>query len=677
MTTPLICPECGQANGIFEPCCRSCNAALADPERGDSIATAAPPPEAVLGARYQIGRALGKGSYSVVYEAVDLQLKRPVAVKVLTGFQGEAARDARRRFQQEARLSAQLRDERIVPIYDFGIDGDSCYLVQELVRGQNLRHWLQQNRPDFSQALRLARELCLAVAAVHAAGMVHRDLKPENVLLDANEGLRLTDFGLAREILVTELTGSLPTLPQSLLGTPRYMAPEQFAGQPVSPATDVFALCAILYELFVHEMAFPGETLIEVFHQTQYQPPAALRGGDPRLPAAVAEVLRRGLQPDPERRIRSAQDLLHELNHAVTLIHVAKPWRLRLLSIPEFNPSAPISGTVRVSLILLCLLALVRLGLVGFNQFDSADIGFVAGNRGHITRVEPDSEAWRQGIRPGMTVNRIYNGDMRVGRGAMEDFLERLYPNVYVRVTIDQLGPAPLILPMPLTRQYQTGRIYWRFSIVFGALLLLTGGLGLLLARKDRLSVRYATLAAGAGAMLTLRYPQGVLGPYVHWMDNGLAELLFLLPGVLMLLGAACLIRYPLCLRSDAASPRFRWTMLGLTIVTALGTLPMMMRDIIKAIQMPFVWERVVWLMALPALMVLLLPRLTGNGSHRQRQSLHLVYGCYALFTLIFTFEDQIPPVLHPLLVAVGYTAVLTLPILLWLHWRGVAKTSR
>ena len=673
MNTHLLCPECGEANGIFEPICGRCGSDLSD----SSVAFPSGrdlPEGARLGGRYCIQSPLGKGAYSTVYEAYDEQLKRPVAIKVLNGFEGDVTGEARRRFQHEARLSAQLRDPRIVPIYDFGVDGASCYLVQELVRGQNLRQWLQQNTPTAEQALHLAQEIGLAVAAVHAAGLVHRDLKPENVLMDEHGRVRLTDFGLAREILVTELTASLSTLPQSMLGTPRYMAPEQFIGQPATPATDVFALSAIVYELFVHEFAFPADTLVEVFHQMQYQTPAALRGSDPRLPPAIAEVLRRGLMPDPALRIASADQLLHELHHATTLVKVRAPWHVRILSAAEFNPAAPANRTARTLLMILCLLALVRVGLVAFNQFEFADIGFVCGNDGRITRVEPATEAWRQGIRAGMTVTRMFSGDMLIHRGALDDFPERAYPNEYVQVSIAELGTAPLILPMRLTRQYQTGRVYWRFSVICGALLLLLLALWLLTTGRDRRSLRFALLAAGFGACLMMRYVEGTLGPYIVWLDAGLAELLYLLPGLLAIGAAACLVRYPLCLRQEATSVRLRWILPALTLLPIAGALALVTRDVIQALEAPFHGNRLLYLTAVPALMALMTPLLVGNRPRPVRRSLQLAFGCYALYTLIFAFEGNIPPVIHPAVVAFAYTAILLLPFLLYLHWRTLPE---
>lgn len=676
MTTKLLCPECGEANGIFEPYCGRCG--------NDLSASSAPSTlyndlleGALLGGRYRIGNRLGQGTYSIVYEAYDEQLKRQVAVKVLTGFQNDVTGEARRRFQHEARLSAQLRDPRIVPIYDFGVDGGNCYLVQEFVRGQNLRQWLRQHTPTAEQAMQLAREICLAVSAVHAAGMVHRDLKPENVLVDEQGQLRLTDFGLAREILVTELTSSLSTLPQSLMGTPRYMAPEQCVGQAASPASDVFAVSAMVYELFVHEFAFPGETLVEVFHQMQYEPPPGLRGGDPRLPAALADVLKRGLTPDPEGRTRSIEELLYELNHAEALARVRKPWHLRLLSISEFNPAAPVKKVARLGLILLCLLTLARLSLVAFNQLEYSDIGFVCGNNGRITRVEPATEAWRQGVRPGMTITRMFSGDMLINQGALDDFPERAYPNEYVQVSIAEMGSAPLILPMRLTWQYQAGRAFQRFSVVFSAFLLLLGGLWMLISDRDRLSIRYAMVAAGIGAYLTLRYVEGTLGPYIVWIDNGLAEMLYLSPGLLALLGAACLTRYPLCLRKEPASTRLRWAVLGLTILPVLGTLSIVYRDIVKAIEAPYHGGRGCWMMFLPALTALATPLLAGRMPLRQRHTLWLAFGCCALFELTFAFEDSIPPVIHPMLISLAYSAVLVFPVLLYLHWRTLTRMTQ
>jgi hypothetical protein len=227
---------------------------------------------------------------------------------------------------------------------------------------------------------------------------------------------------------------------------------------------------------------------------------------------------------------------------------------------------------------------------------------------------------------------------------------------------------------MRLTRQYQTGRVYWRFSVVCGSLLLLLTALWILAAYRDRRSLRFAMLAAGFGACLMMRYVEGTLGPYVVWLDTGLAEVLYLLPGLLSVFAAACLVRYPLCLRKEAASLRLRWAVLGLTILPVAGAWSLITRDIIKALEAPFHWDRLLWLTALPALMALGTPLLMGNRPRPVRRSLQLAFGCYALYTLTFAFEDSIPPVLHPALVAFAYTAILVLPFLLYLHWRTLPE---
>jgi tetratricopeptide (TPR) repeat protein len=263
--------------------------------------------------RYRVVRLLGEGGMGRVYEAEDEVLGRRLAVKRLKS--GDST--ARRRFWREARAAARLSHPNVCPLYEVGEDREGLFLAMELLAGEPLSRRLERGPMSLAEAVALASGVLAALQALHAAGIVHRDLKPSNVFLTPH-GARLLDFGLARQLpgdLVQAMgADSDPTLthPDMLVGSPRYMAPEQILGRDVDGRTDLFAAGAVLYEALSGRPAFAGRTLVEVLSATLHDAPPPL---DDEL-ARLEPVIRRALAKDPAERFQKAEEMAEALREA-------------------------------------------------------------------------------------------------------------------------------------------------------------------------------------------------------------------------------------------------------------------------------------------------------------------------------------------------------------------------
>lgn len=262
----------------------------------------------VLG-RYRLVDRLGRGGMATVYRGVpDEQGERgePVAVKVMNPAAVEDP-EFRKRFEREVRIGQQLDHPHIVRILDWGEQGDLLYLVQEEVRGENLRARVRPAMP-VDEALGYLRPALEAVAFAHDRGIVHRDLKPDNLMVDHRERLKVMDFGLARGHQFSTVTVS-----GSALGTPAYMAPEQIAGLPPSASMDQYALGVVLYELLAGRRPFDDEDTMALILKHLSEPPPPLREGRPDLPERLAAVVERMLAKEPAERYPDLRAVLADL----------------------------------------------------------------------------------------------------------------------------------------------------------------------------------------------------------------------------------------------------------------------------------------------------------------------------------------------------------------------------
>ncbi|MFO0879878.1 MAG: transporter substrate-binding domain-containing protein [Gemmataceae bacterium] len=313
-----VCPICGE-EGIIPT--RDVSLALVsdmDTTRdqrtlpwlpNDSEAPATVLPSSVPG--YEILGELGRGGMGVVYLARQVGLNRMVALKVVL-FAGHVGSVALSRFRAEAETVAQLQHPNIVQVFEISDHEQVPFISLEYCAGGSLDQRLRLGKLSPEEAATLVQTMARAVQAAHDAGIVHRDLKPGNILFHRDGTLKITDFGLAKKLDTAERL----TLPGSVLGTPGYMAPEQAAGQSdrIGPATDVFALGAILYECLVGQPPFLATNPVESVLLVLQQEPPGLRSLDASLPADLETICHKALAKDPARRYPSARALADDLD---------------------------------------------------------------------------------------------------------------------------------------------------------------------------------------------------------------------------------------------------------------------------------------------------------------------------------------------------------------------------
>lgn len=273
--------------------------------------------------RYEVLSRVGGGATGVVYAAHDPQLDRKVALKVLRADMALPPGRSAAWLAREAKILARLSHPNVVPVYDVGEDEGRLFIALELVEGRSLRPWMEE-RHRWDEVVDVFVQAGRGLAAAHAAGLVHRDFKPENVLLGDDGRVRVSDFGIARrltpareELARTEASGPVASTSMSQTthrgaGTPSYMAPEQFLGDPVDARTDQFGFCVALHEALHGERPFAGQTRATLAANVI----AGRRRGGARgrgVPRWLDRVLARGLEVDPERRYPSMDALLADL----------------------------------------------------------------------------------------------------------------------------------------------------------------------------------------------------------------------------------------------------------------------------------------------------------------------------------------------------------------------------
>ena len=251
---------------------------------------------------YQIVKPLGSGGMGEVYRAHDARLVRDVAIKVLpSDLSGDPVR--RQRFEREARAIAALNHPHICIVHDIGDQAGVEYLVMELLDGESLADRLARGALPFDEAQRHATTILETLAVVHERGLVHRDLKPANIFL-TRHGVKLLDFGLARDVRPAAVEATSVTQAGIIMGTPRYMAPEQLRGGITDPRTDLFAAAAVIYEMVAGRPPFNGSSMVDLIHAIAYEDPAPLPRG--ATPSAFERAVQQGLAKDPEQRPANA-----------------------------------------------------------------------------------------------------------------------------------------------------------------------------------------------------------------------------------------------------------------------------------------------------------------------------------------------------------------------------------
>jgi serine/threonine protein kinase len=361
------CPRCLLAGALAVP-------PEAEPQAGQSLGKAG-----LRFGDYKLVRLIGRGGMGVVYEAIQLSLRRPVALKMI--LDSEVASPAtRRRFALEAEAVARLDHPNIVPIYEVGEHEDQPFLTMKLVQGESLRQqiarggtWARSGAEDHPKAptrdreTAAARLLAIIARAVHHAhqhGVLHRDLKPANILMDGGGQPHLTDFGLAKLLDPARAEGSQGRVSQSDSGggTPSHMAPEQARGQRVSAATDVYGLGATLYELLTGQPPFKATTALETMRLVVEQPPPRPRSINPRIHRDLETICLKCLEKSPDARYDSALAVAEELERWLRLEPILARPAGPISRLGRWSRRNPIGTALIVSLLfgLAVSLALLR-----------------------------------------------------------------------------------------------------------------------------------------------------------------------------------------------------------------------------------------------------------------------------------------------------------------------------
>ena len=257
-----------------------------------------------LQGRYRLDARLASGGMGAVYTAHDERLGRKVAVKLL---KDDLAHDVRfvERFRREARAVAALGHTNIANVFDYGEDDDTPFIVMELAEGCDLARLLRQEGPlEPARAASVAAQVCAALGHAHAAGIVHRDVKPANIIVGPDDRVKVTDFGIARAAGDSTLTAT-----GSVLGTAHYLSPEQAAGGEVGPASDLYSLGIVLYEMLTGAVPFTADTPIAIAMRHVSDPVPAPSTVNPEVPAALDDVVVRATAKDTASRFRDAHEM--------------------------------------------------------------------------------------------------------------------------------------------------------------------------------------------------------------------------------------------------------------------------------------------------------------------------------------------------------------------------------
>ncbi len=259
----------------------------------------------ILNKRYQLKEQLGSGGMAVVYKARDLMLERSVAIKVL---RDDFSKDPafRERFRQEAKAAANLSHPNIVTVHDFGIDQGYLFIVMEYIPGISLKE-LIQNHGRFSPkaCVRLIIQACAGIGYAHRAGLVHCDVKPQNMLVTPDNRLKVTDFGIARALASIDPREHT----EIIWGSPQYFSPEQASGNSPSPASDVYSLGVIIYEMLTAQTPFISDQaseLVRLHRNVNPRPPSQL---NPEISQQFERIILKVLAKQPAARYRTADQL--------------------------------------------------------------------------------------------------------------------------------------------------------------------------------------------------------------------------------------------------------------------------------------------------------------------------------------------------------------------------------
>lgn len=430
--------------------------------------------------RYEIRSKLGEGGMGEVYAALDHELDRNVAIKLLPNdFTADA--DRQLRFRKEAKVVSSLNHPNIITIYEIGENEHGSYLATEYIEGKTLRDVLKTESLTLTRVLRIIEQTATALSAAHHAGIIHRDIKPENIMIRQDSIVKVLDFGLAKpKYAINEGDSSLNnTLPGTVMGSARYMSPEQARGLDVDERTDIWSLGVVLYEMLIGSAPFDGQSTADTIAAVVYKEPEPLIDLLPGIPPELNRIVRKALQKDRDERYQSVKDLaldvkdlLHDLEHLNSGDRSSEARRLAGFSENPTMIHRTVSGnhlttphrivssgaesaiTIRDRKKLfafgipLALIALIAMGAAAYlNLFSGPQpLAATAFNRPQISRINTDGRVLQPAISPDGKYIAYVNGEFGsrslVIRQIATDSIITLVPETNLNLQSISFGPG-------------------------------------------------------------------------------------------------------------------------------------------------------------------------------------------------------------------------------------------
>jgi eukaryotic-like serine/threonine-protein kinase len=314
----MICARCQTPNHDTSEVCSGCGTNLFAMDQAETIDRVTAEPLAFgedFGPRYRVEALLGIGGMGKVYKAHDKELDRTVALKIL---REDVIEDplALQRFKQELQLASRITHPNILRIHDLGECRGTKFISMQYVEGGDLYQILKKDGAlQLSRATSIMEQLCEALQAAQSENVVHRDLKPQNILVGAGDHIFISDFGLAKSI-ETSLVGMTRT--GAILGTPKYMSPEQVEGKPVDQRTDIYSLGLIFYEILTGALPFSGDSTYQLMYQRVHESPRRPELLNPLIPSYLSAIVLRCIEREPDRRYQCAAEILTDLRRAAS-----------------------------------------------------------------------------------------------------------------------------------------------------------------------------------------------------------------------------------------------------------------------------------------------------------------------------------------------------------------------
>jgi eukaryotic-like serine/threonine-protein kinase len=323
---PMVCPQCSHTNPDESVVCEECATPLPFDDQtlqpGSAggwsvpvgnvtvthVATKQLSSGTLLGERYEIIRLLGQGGMGAVYQARDRELDRGVALKVIRADMASNPQILRR-FKQELILARQISHRNVIRIFDLGQAEGIRFITMEYIEGEDLQSVLRRKKKlEPVEAANIMAQVCRALEAAHAEGVIHRDLKPQNIMLDKSGRAYVMDFGIARLVQAAGMTQT-----GALIGTPDYMSPEQAKGLPLDARSDLFTFGIIFYEILSGEAPFNADTTMGKLWKRTTEPARPVEELDKAIPQPLSDIVEKCLEIDPQKRFASASEVLQEI----------------------------------------------------------------------------------------------------------------------------------------------------------------------------------------------------------------------------------------------------------------------------------------------------------------------------------------------------------------------------